>query len=176
MTDFFFKTVHDCSGGKLFAEGIPNRLISHHYSNCAFLTKQLASQFDQHKQSSEHGVSSWVHLYCDLNGKIESADPAPRKIPNVIVKTFYNFVEGPQNTTYQIFTTPGISDKAIWELCKTELEVNHGRLKNIHRFVEEKIKAIKQDRGYWEALRWARTYYQLAETKNVSSMWAIYWL
>lgn len=174
--DYVWKTLHDCSGGKIFSQGIPNRLTSHHYSNVKLVSIHLLPSFETHKVVNEHGISSWLHLYCDMNGKLEAPDAVPRKIPNVVIKTFHNQMEGPQNTIYQIFSNPDLSEKAVYELVRTELELNHKRIKSMEHFVTEKLKMIKQDRGFWEALRWAKTYEQVAETKQLASMWSIYWI
>lgn len=146
---------------------------SRYYGNISGLKdKQTEKQLLEKQQKNDHGTSSWIYLYCSDDGLFDWPDQ--QKIPNIVLKTWYNEIEGPSSMIYQLYSNGTLTDKAIYEVVQTEYGINARKIRDLEQFVSTKIKQIKQAQGVMEAWRWARTYTYVMETTCVATMWSVY--
>lgn len=178
---FIKRSLYDCTGGRLVSKPA-NELISHHNSNAKRLkmpNNDLNMLLKSNINTQTPGITQYhAHLYCNAEGQLTIPSDSLHEMPNVLVKATKKNAEPEKKTTYMIFSSIGLGDYALIQLVLTERNLNTENISGLYEFTKEKITQIKNDpqRGFWEALRWARVYESELEVKNISGWYNVYWL
>jgi hypothetical protein len=173
------RSLYECSGGKL-ASAPPNHLMSFHHRNHTNITNKthpIGQALAKSQQKQDQVIVHYLHVFCTQEGELKMPQMPVTEISNTCIMMVRKCSEPVEHATYQLFGTPGVlTDKAIEELVKTERNLNHKRLASIEEFVKDKLRTIKRDQGYSEAVRWSHVYFTELEIKGINGWWNIYML
>jgi hypothetical protein len=119
-------------------------------------------------KKEDGSIQSHCFLTCNSNGNMNIAEDnffVINQFPNCYV--FYSKNEQNNQECYNIYSK-GISRNAIYNLILTEIELNEGTIKNWNRFVENKLKHLKDITSWLEYWYWYKSYYSILHIQSIS--------
>lgn len=112
----------------------------------------------------------FCYIYCDSLGRMSNTEdefPLLNREPNCIVISVKNDQTHSGRASFTIYARR-VSNYGIHKLIATEMEMNEKVIDNWSRFVENKVRTIRNVHGIWEALYWYRAYSKTLGVEGIS--------